>query len=417
MILSSWIGYSFLILVRRRFDFFTLSWVGFSFYYSAMIVNGFTLRLDDAGSLLNTYDIQALDSRLEISLCIFVLASVFFVMAYDLMFRRRNCSGDSFLIAAKHIFSRIELVNIRTLVWITMILTFVFIFISFLRSGFNLNYSKAEFNLLSGTYITLATYFFGLYSFFAIIWIYSSSRFICFYSLVWLLMFSVFLFVFNQRIAAVMPLLLLVSFVFLRIGYIPARYFFVGVLLFPLFGFVLLWGGNGSVFRVLDFDVNSMLISLEGYYVSSVLNQLFHSGFHIDYSYLFYAPLMVVPYIRNILSPYGTQYYHDFYVAMVFPQAQHGMAYNPIGEAYFTFGYYGVLIFSVVVNFNAMIFSYFVRNSGLMLSFLILFLSPYFFIFIHRSSLFFLLSFFSNTVLLFSFVVLLYSFFISLRKR
>ncbi len=152
IILNCYIFYLLYILLRNRFDFFTLIFIGFSFYYIGIIVIGFSPTLNMYGQTNLKSNFIEINQDFSFSLLLYIFLQIIFMIIYDKT-RKKNLD-----------YIKTDTYFLKYMSYISFIISiFITIVIIFKING-NFNLSKAEYNEIIGTEFTFLSYFFTILS-------------------------------------------------------------------------------------------------------------------------------------------------------------------------------------------------------------------------------------------------------------
>ena len=167
-------------------------------------------------------------------------------------------------------------------------------------------------------------------------------------------------------------------------------------------------GHSLQFFEVLsDF---SRLERFEPFATQAIFNKILHSGFTIDSSYLLSLPVILLPSSR-VFGVSSAHFNTEFQSALFHANTPGSMAYNFWAEGYANFQESGVLLFIII--YVSVLFAFQVglsKSRSIWIHFSILIMSPYWAFYIHRNSLFSILSYEKQFFYLIFLFYLLYRF-------
>lgn len=388
------LAFFYLVLVRRVIDVYMFAACGIFFYYGGMLLLGYTLDVNEAGRLV-------LNSKQEVSrqLIMYIFGTLFLLCYFSFI--------DYFFKGGSVSRSLIKpLLHNYVMFGVAMVLIFVLMAIVIYKIEGDIFMSKIGINAAAGAYVTIFVYLYAVAIFsYAVVRceISRKKRFAIDLGVFILTIFG--LFVLDHKMGMLVPLLsLLIGRVLhkrlnmkdmLRVGFVS---FLVSILV--LFKYL----------SSADLNLYGVLAELEGYFTASLGNFLISSNHYNGASYLLFSPFFALPVLRS-LSGYSSSYFNETFQPVYFKDADFGMAYNFYAELEST-GIGALVLF--VFCFLFFIGNILSKKTTGFLRFSSIYLMFYCVFFLHRQSIFVLISILSNYMAICLFVFLVSWFFAKL---
>ena len=386
LILLIALTFSYVVIWRRIVDVYMLAACGLAFYYAGMLVLGYTLDINDSGRMVFGHE-----RPLSWHLILYIAVTLICLVYYSVI--------DNCLARAVSVPKKPELtLRDYTLCIASLGCVLLIVLIIIYRLGGNFTLSKLEITALAGPYVTIFVYVYAI-----AVFSYMVVRCQCGFAVrlqadAAMVLATLFgLIILDHKMGILIPLLtVLAAQVFHK--RLTVKGSALAVLVACVFTLVVL--AKKLIYE--QVTIIGLLSELEGFFTASLGNYLISEGHYVDSLYLIYSPLFMFPVLKS-LSGYSSTFFNETFQPVYFPNADFGMAYNLYAELYST----GICLL-LLLMFCFLLFPVNMVSRSLtgFWRFSVIYLMFYCVFFLHRQSIFVLLSIVGNYFVIFTAIFL-----------